>query len=316
MTKPENNRLIKIGTRGSELALAQAHEVRERLFAAHGQDNIKVEINVISTKGDRIVDRPLSEIGGKGLFTEEIEEQLHNGGIDIAVHSTKDMPTALPDGLEISCYLPREAPADAFISDKAGSIEELPEGAVIGSASLRRQALIRAMRPDLKVVSFRGNVQSRLRKLKEGVVDATLLAEAGLIRLGLQGIITSVLPVETFPPAPGQGAICIESRIGDETTLALLAPLNDFDTQNALAAERAFLARLDGSCRTPIAGYAHLRDNQLYFHGMILSPDGKDIFQIKSSVIAGNIEAAVEMGRDAARQLRAEAGNNFFSDWD
>jgi len=307
--------MIKIGSRGSELALAQAHEVRERLMAAHGPDNIEVEIKVISTKGDRILDRPLSEIGGKGLFTEEIEQQLHDGDIDIAVHSTKDMPTTLPSGLEISCFLPREAPADAFISKKADTIENLPQGAVIGSASLRRQALIRAMRPDIKVVSFRGNVQSRLRKLEEGVVDATLLAQAGLNRLGLSDVITSLLPVDTFPPAPGQGAICIESRTGDDKTLALLAPLNDKNTTLALAAERAFLAQLDGSCRTPIAGYAHLEGDELHFHGMILSEDGKEIHQTKRSRANPNNEAAAQMGREAASFLRAEAGDDFFGDW-
>lgn len=309
MTNPE---IVKIGTRGSDLALAQAHEVRDRLKAAHGADNVSVDINVISTMGDRIQDRPLSEIGGKGLFTQEIEQQLHDGDIDIAVHSTKDMPTKLPDGLELSCYLPREAPADAFISSKANSIEELPQGAVIGSASLRRQALIKRMRPDIKVVTFRGNVQSRLRKLGEGVVDATLLAEAGLNRLGMHEVITSLLPIDTFPPAPGQGAICIESRMGDARVLNLLKPLNDNDTEITLAAERAFLARLDGSCRTPLAGHAKLTDGKLEFFGMILSPDGAQVYQTTRS---GKPEDAAQMGSDAASQLREEAGPDFFADW-
>ena len=303
---------INIGTRGSELALAQANEVRDRLHKAHGAENIAVEINVISTKGDRILDRPLSEIGGKGLFTEEIEQQLHDGDIDIAVHSSKDMPTMLPDGLELSCYLPRESARDAFISPKANSIEELPAGSVVGSASLRRQSLIARMRPDIKVVTFRGNVQSRLRKLEEGVVDATLLAEAGLNRLGLQHIITSYLSVEDFPPAPGQGAICIESRVGDKEILKLLAPLNDDNTSTALSAERAFLASLDGSCRTPLAGLATIKDGILSFHGMILSPDGKRVYETTRS---GPIADAVAMGNDAAKQLRTEAGDGFFADW-
>ncbi|MCF6320744.1 MAG: hydroxymethylbilane synthase [Rhizobiaceae bacterium] len=304
--------LIKIGTRGSQLALAQAHEVRDRLVSAHGQEKIGIEIKVISTKGDRILNRALSEIGGKGLFTEEIELQLHNGEIDIAVHSTKDMPTALPEGLELSCYLEREAPGDVFISPKATTIETLPRGATIGSASLRRQALIARLRPDIKTVIFRGNVQSRLRKLEEGVVDATLLAEAGLNRLDLQHIITSKLPVATFPPAPGQGAICIENRVGDEETKRLLAPLNHADTATALAAERSFLAGLDGSCRTPLAGHATLADGNLNFHGMILSADGKKQYQTKRT---GNAHEAAALGADAAKQLRAEAGEDFFVDW-
>jgi hydroxymethylbilane synthase len=312
MTDNVNRSLIKIGTRGSELALAQANEVRARLIAAHGQDNLDVEIIVISTKGDRILDRALSEIGGKGLFTEEIEQQLVNGDIDIAVHSTKDMPTILPPGLELSCFLPREAPADAFISNKATSIEDLPQGAVVGSASLRRQALILRMRPDIKVETFRGNVQSRLRKLNEGVVDATLLAQAGLNRLGLQDIITSLLPVDKFPPAPGQGAICIESRIGDVATLAMLNALNDADTSIALAAERSFLATLDGSCRTPLAGYAHLKGDRLHFHGMILSPDGQDVFETTRTA---KPQDAFRIGADSASELRARAGDNFFADW-
>ncbi len=303
---------IRIGTRSSPLALAQANEVKQRLIAGHGENNIGAEIVEISTKGDRILDRALSEIGGKGLFTEEIEQQLFEKDIDIAVHSTKDMPTALPKGLELSCFLPREAPGDAFISGKASTIEELPQGAVIGSASLRRQALIRRMRPDIEVITFRGNVQSRLRKLKEGVVDATLLAEAGLNRLGMQHVITSVLPLDSFPPAPGQGVICIESRTDDDTTGAILAPLNDTDTLTALNAERSFLAALDGSCRTPLAGYAFLRENQLHFHGMILSPDGKNMFETTRT---GNPDEAAALGADAARQLREQAGEGFFADW-
>jgi hydroxymethylbilane synthase len=201
---------VKIGTRGSPLALAQAHEVRDRLVAAHGMAADAIEVVVISTAGDRIQDRPLAEIGGKGLFTQEIEEQLADGRIDIAVHSSKDMPTALPDGLALTAFLEREDPRDAFISGKAGSLDRLPRGAVVGSSSLRRQALIKKLRPDIEVVGFRGNVQTRLRKLSEGVADATLLANAGLRRLGMADIITDLMDVAAFPPAPGQGAICIE----------------------------------------------------------------------------------------------------------
>jgi hydroxymethylbilane synthase len=312
MTATELPITIKIGTRSSQLALAQAVEVKQRLMSAHGDNTIKVEIVEISTKGDRILDRALSEIGGKGLFTEEIEQQLLAGDVDIAVHSTKDMPTALPEGLELSCFLPREAPADVFISNKASSIKELPQGAVIGSASLRRQALIRRMRPDIKVITFRGNVQTRLRKLKEGQVDATLLAQAGLNRLNMQDIITSILPVDSFPPAPGQGVICIESREGDDAIKNLLSPLNDADTVIALGAERSFLATLDGSCRTPLAGYAYLESGQLQFHGMILSPDGQEMFETYRS---SNPDNAQKIGKEAALELREQAGETFFADW-
>ncbi|RVC42840.1 hydroxymethylbilane synthase, partial [Mesorhizobium sp. M4B.F.Ca.ET.088.02.2.1] len=202
---------LKIGTRGSPLALAQAHETRTRLMAAHGLPEQAFEIVVISTSGDRIQDRPLSEAGGKGLFTKEIEEAMLAGRIDIAVHSSKDMPTLLPEGLEISAFLPREDARDAFIGKAAKTIAELPRGARVGSSSLRRQALIRRMRPDLEVVMFRGNVQTRLRKLDEGVADGTILAYAGLKRLGLGDVVTDLMSLEQFPPAPGQGAICIES---------------------------------------------------------------------------------------------------------
>lgn len=303
---------INIGTRGSELALAQANEVRYRLYQAHGKDNLKVEIHVISTRGDRVLDRPLSEIGGKGLFTQEIEERLSIGSIDIAVHSTKDMPTILPDGLELSCYLEREAVADVFISPVANSIEELPKNAVVGSASLRRGALVQRLRPDIKVVTFRGNVQTRLKKLQAGEVHATLLAEAGLNRLGLANIITSKLDLNSFPPAPGQGAICIESRIGDEEVLTALKPLSHQATQIALRAERSFLATLDGSCKTPLAGYAKIEKGNILFHGMILSPDGTEVYELRTN---GNVEDAVEIGRGCAEELRSKAGENFFETW-
>ena len=223
-------------------------------MAAHDLPEAAFAIEVISTSGDRIQDRPLSEAGGKGLFTKEIEEALLAGRIDIAVHSSKDMPTVLPEGLVLSAFLPREDPRDAFIGKTAKSIMELPEGATVGSSSLRRQALILRMRPDLKVVIFRGNVQTRLRKLHEGIADGTILALAGLKRLGLQSIVTDLMPLEKFPPAPGQGAICIESRIGDRRIDEMLAAINHVPTAQALACERAFLGALDGSCRTPIAG--------------------------------------------------------------
>ena len=303
---------IRIGTRGSELALAQAEELKHRLGEANPDKPIDVEIVIVSTRGDRVTDRPLSEIGGKGLFTQEIEERLADGRIDMAVHSTKDMPTVLPEGLELSCFLPRESPADAFVSVKYKDLNELPLNAVIGTSSLRRQALLRRLRPDAEIVPFRGNVQTRLRKLDEGEVHATLLAHAGLNRLRMKKRVASLLPLDLFPPAPGQGAICVETRIGDEATAALLAGVNDADTATALACERAFLEVLDGSCRTPIGGHAVIDDGKLAFHGMILTPDGTQMHEIR---LEGEIGNADEIGRQAANALRAEAGKAFFADW-
>jgi hydroxymethylbilane synthase len=302
---------VRIGTRGSELALAQAREVKESLETAHG-NSVLVEIEVISTKGDRITDRPLSEVGGKGLFTEEIEERLADGRIDIAVHSAKDMPTRLPEGLELSCFLKREAAEDAFICDHVATLSHLPKGSVVGSSSLRRKALLLRIRPDLRVVEFRGNVQTRLRKLADGVADATLLAAAGLNRLGMAQVIRSKFDLSDFPPAPGQGAICVESRVGDAAIANVLAPLNHKDTCTALDCERSFLATLDGSCRTPIAGHALLDGNRIDFHGMILSDDGSEYYERRAS---GNAADAAAIGREVAEALRAEAGDHFFADW-
>ncbi|MDX8432589.1 hydroxymethylbilane synthase [Mesorhizobium sp. M4B.F.Ca.ET.215.01.1.1] len=303
---------LKIGTRGSPLALAQAHETRTRLMAAHGLPEQAFEIVVISTSGDRIQDRPLSEAGGKGLFTKEIEEAMLAGRIDIAVHSSKDMPTLLPEGLELSAFLPREDARDAFIGKAARTIAELPRGARVGSSSLRRQALIRRMRPDLEVVMFRGNVQTRLRKLDEGVADGTILAYAGLKRLGLGDVVTDLMTLEQFPPAPGQGAICIESRIGDADVERMLAAIHDAPTGQALACERAFLAALDGSCRTPIAGHATIAGDKLSFAGLIISPDGGQSHEVR---LDGPAPDAARIGAEAARAVRAKAGESFFDGW-
>lgn len=308
----QTNQLFRIGTRGSALALAQAAETRARLMAAHGLDEDAFEIVVISTSGDQIQDRPLSEAGGKGLFTKEIEEALLDGRIDIAVHSSKDMPTVLPDGLELSAFLEREDVRDAFIGRQGRTILEMPEGAVIGSSSLRRQALIRRLRPDIDVVTFRGNVQTRLRKLDAGIVGGTLLAHAGLKRLDMTQIITDLLAVEHFPPAPGQGAICIESRIGDERARTLLAPIHHEQTGHALACERAFLAVLDGSCRTPIAGHAIVEDQSIRFSGMILTPDGTEVHEIERQ---GDAADPAAIGREAGAELRERAGTRFFESW-
>ena len=302
---------IRIGTRGSPLALAQANETRARLCAAHAElAEDAVEIVVIKTSGDRIQDRALAEAGGKGLFTKEIEEALLDGRIDIAVHSMKDMPTVLPDGLEISCLLEREDPRDAFISLAADSLAALPAGALVGSASLRRQAQIRRLRPDLRVDILRGNVDTRLRKLKEGQVDATLLANAGLRRLGLTAHISSLIEPEEMLPAVAQGAIGIEQRASDDRVRALLAPLNHTDTAVCVAAERAFLAALDGSCRTPIAGLALLDGaGLLAFKGEILRPDGSQSFTAERTGAAAD---AAELGLDAGEALRRQAPSDFF----
>lgn len=303
---------LVIGTRGSALALAQAHETRRRLGAAHGLPEDAFPIEVISTSGDRILDRPLSEAGGKGLFTKEIEEALLDGRIDIAVHSSKDMPTLLPDGLEISTFLEREDPRDAFIGRASETLDGLPERAVIGSSSLRRQALIRRMRPDIDVVMFRGNVQTRLRKLDAGEVHGTLLANAGLRRLGLADIITELLPLDRFPPAPGQGAICIETRIGDRRAADMLARIGHAPTLAALTCERAFLAALDGSCRTPLAGHAAIDGDRIRLSGMILTPDGRETHEISRE---GNVAEAAALGRAAGDAIRARAGTRFFESW-
>lgn len=299
---------VRIGTRGSALALAQAHETRDRLVAAHGMAEQDFEIVVIKTTGDRILDRPLSEIGGKGLFTKEIEQALTDGDIDLAVHSSKDMPTVLPDGLELSAFLPREDVRDAFISPKAMTLADLAPGSVVGTASLRRQALVKRLRPDLEVVTYRGNVQSRLRKLSEGVVDATLLAYAGLKRLGMEDVVTSVFDEDSFLPAVGQGAICIETRVGDAATAALLAAIHDPETADCLAAERAFLKELDGSCRTPIAGLARISHTRLTFRGMILKPDGSEAHEMSGDC---GIADGAELGRSIGQTLKERGGPGF-----
>jgi hydroxymethylbilane synthase len=301
--------ILRIGSRGSPLALVQAREVRSRLAAACGLDLERIEIKVIRTTGDAIVDRPLNEAGGKGLFTKEIEQALVCGAIDLAVHSSKDMTTALPAGLVLSAFLPREDARDAFISRKAETLRDLPIGAVVGTASLRRQALVKRLRPDLAVVPLRGNVETRLRKIEAGEADATLLAVAGLKRLNLLSAVTALLDVDEFLPAVGQGAIGIETRADDAATRALVAKIDDPDTATAVTAERAFLAVLDGSCRTPIAGHARVSDG-VRFRGMIIKPDGSAAFE---ALRDGRREQAAELGADAGRELKGRAGADFFA---
>ena len=301
--------LLRIGTRRSPLALAQSREVVLRLAEAHGWDDHAVETVPIRTKGDAIVDQPLADFGGKGLFTLEIEEALKDGRIDLAVHSAKDMPTLLPPGLAIVATPSREDVRDAFLSPVAQTIQELPEGAVLGTSSLRRKALALMLRPDLKVVEFRGNVATRLRKLGEGLADATLLAAAGLNRLGLAQEATSLLETDSLMPAVGQGAIAIEARADNDRTRELLAPINHPATLAAIMAERAFLAALDGSCRTPIGGLAETDGDRIDFRGIIVTQDGKQSHRVER---AGAVSDAEAMGRDAGDELARRGGPDFF----
>jgi len=301
---------LRIGTRGSPLALAQARMTRAALGTTLGWSDDAIEIVTIRTSGDRIQDRPLSEAGGKGLFTKEIEEALLAGTIDLAVHSAKDMPTVLPEGLMLAACLRREDVRDVFISRKARSVSELPQGAVVGTASLRRQAMVKRLRPDVSTVVLRGNVETRLRKLEAGEVDATLLALAGLKRLGLADKATALLDAQDFLPAVGQGAITIEARADDARTCEFLAKIDHEDTSVALACERAFLAVLDGSCRTPIAGHAVLDGDAISFRGMILRPDGSEALETSRT---GRRKDAVALGADAGAELKARAPSDFFA---
>lgn len=305
--------VIVIGTRGSPLALAQANETKRRLIDAFPKlaSDGAIEIKIIHTTGDMVLDKALADIGGKGLFTKEIDIAQLKGEIDIAVHSMKDVPTWLPDGIILPCMLPREDTRDVFISNKATCIEDLPDGSVIGSASLRRQSQILAKNPTLKVVNFRGNVQTRLRKLNEGKVDATLLALAGLSRMGMTEYATSIISHQEMLPAVAQGAIGITCREDDQTMLDFLAPLNHKETKTCVGCERSFLAKLDGSCRTPIAGQARIdEDGVLQFRGLVAKPDGSEMFETTRS---GKPEDAIAIGTDAGIELKAKMGEDFFA---
>jgi hydroxymethylbilane synthase len=300
---------LRIGTRGRPLALVQAHTVRARLAKALGVSEDAIELNIIRTTGDAIQDRPLAEVGGKGLFTKEIEEALLDGRIDLAVHSAKDMPTVLPAGLMLAACLEREDPRDVFISRKAKSFAELPQGASLGTASLRRQAIAKRARPDLCAVALRGNVHTRLRKLDDGEVDATILALAGMKRLGLVEHATKIMGVDEFLPAVAQGAIGIEVRENDTRTREILAHIDHAETSIAIACERAFLATLDGSCKTPIAGYATLSGDALQFRGLIARPDGAAAHDI---VGTGHRKDAIKIGAEAGHELKRLSGPGFF----
>ena len=299
---------IRIGTRGSRLALWQAGAARDALTAAHGFGPEAVEIVPIRTSGDKIRDRPLSEAGGKGLFSKEIEAALLAGTIDLAVHSAKDMETRLPDGLMIGGCLEREDVCDALVAHSAATLDALPNGARVGTASLRREALLRRVRPDLRIELLRGNVPTRVAKVESGELDATLLASAGLKRIGLQAKITALLPLEKFPPACGQGTIAIECRADDARIRALLADIDHRETSTALACERAFLAALDGSCKTPIAGYARIEAGALRFDGMILSEDGRESYAASAS---GDPADAGEIGRRTGLEIRGKSPAEF-----
>lgn len=306
---------MKLGTRGSPLALAQAHETRDRLATAFDLPAEAFEIVVIKTTGDNRAmieaDRPLKEIGGKGLFTREIEDALLSGGIDIAVHSMKDMPVLQPEGLLIDCYLPREDVRDAFVSPAVSALADLPEGANVGTSSLRRKAQVLVAYPHLNVVEFRGNVQTRLKKLDDGVAACTFLAMAGLNRLGRRDVARAAIDPAEMLPAVAQGAIGIERRSDDSRAAEMLAAIHDTPTGQRLAAERAFLAALDGSCETPIAALAELDGTTLRLRGEILRPDGSESLSDDRSA---PIEEGAELGRAMAETLLNEAGDGFF-DW-
>ena len=301
---------LLIGTRRSPLALWQANHVRALLIGAHGLGEDAVALEPITTSGDRIRDKPLRDFGGKGLFTKEIDEAVLGNKVDLAVHSMKDLPTELPPGISIAALLPRGDVRDAFISARGESLAALPPGAVVGSSSLRRQAQVKRLRPDLQAIDLRGNVETRLKRLDQGVVDATLLALAGLERLGLTGHVTSVLPTDEMLPAVAQGAIGVSCRSDDLETRELLQALNDASTATAVACERAFLGELDGSCRTPIAGLAEIADGTLRFRGLVLTPEGTKWHEIEQRGLPSD---AVSIGASSGRELLALAGPNFLA---
>jgi hydroxymethylbilane synthase len=286
----------------------QAEAVRDGLTKAHGIAAESVEVVAIKTSGDRIRDRTLAEAGGKGLFTKEIEAALRAGEVDLAVHSAKDMETFLPAGLAIGAVLEREDARDALIAREAASLEALPQRALIGSASIRREALMKRVRPDLTFALLRGNVPTRLKRVENGDFDGTLLAAAGLKRLGLAGSIAQILPLDDFPPACGQGAVAVECREDDRRMRDLLAAIDHRATAQAIACERAFLAALNGSCRTPIAGHARVEDGRIRFDGILLSGDGREFYEAGQS---GAAEDAAAIGRAAGEEIRGHAPTSF-----
>jgi hydroxymethylbilane synthase len=298
--------LLTIGTRGSPLALAQAHMTAAALTRAHGWPEGAVSLDIIRTTGDATQDRPLSEIGGKGLFTKEIDAAQLEGRVDLAVHSAKDLPTVLPDGLVIAGYLPRADIRDALIAPRWKSLSNLPNGARIGTVSLRRQSMLKRLRPDLVVETVRGNVETRLNKAADGTFDGVILAMAGLARLGLANHVTEILDSERFVPAVGQGAIALVTRAVDAETIRLVSAISHRETGLELAAERAFLGVLDGSCRTPIGGSARISGNELRFSGIVLAPDGSRAWERHEIVAARSETEAAALGERLGRSLRDE----------
>lgn len=305
-------RLI-IGTRSSPLAMVQTETVAEMLRTAYPElaETGRLVIDAVKTTGDLVLDRPLSEIGGKGLFTKELDRALIGRSIDLAVHSMKDLETWLPDGMAIACILPRADPRDAFISPRVARLVDLPQGARVGTASLRRKAQLLHMRSDLQVGVIRGNVQTRLAKLDAGEFDATFLALAGLDRLGRRDVATEILDPETLLPACAQGAVGVTCRADDARTLALLSALDDAPTRTRVMCERAMLDALDGSCRTPIAGLAEIAGDRLRLRGLVARPDGSEVLRTTRD---GLVSEAEIMGRDAGMELRRRAGPDFFVD--
>jgi hydroxymethylbilane synthase len=302
---------MKLGTRASPLALTQCRMVAALLARASNREVADFLLESFVTSGDRLKDRRLQDAGGKGLFTKELDEALLDRRIDAAVHSMKDLPTRLPDGIVLAAVPSREDPRDAFISHKAKQLQALPPGAVVGTASLRRQAQTLHLRPDLKIVTLRGSVETRLKKLEEGSIDATFLALAGLTRLGLAGHVTSLLDTAEMPPAPGQGALAITCRQDDAATRALLAKISVPASQITVAAERGFLEALDGSCRTPIGALATIEDGRLSFLGEVLSPDGAQHWRRTENIPLGTTAGAANLGRKLGALIRAEAGEDF-----
>ncbi len=304
-----NKKLIRIATRESLLALWQAEYVATALKNAH--PGLEVELIKMKSKGDKILDVPLAKVGGKGLFTKELEEGLLCGEADIAVHSMKDVPMELPEGLHLPVICPREDPRDAFVSNTYKSFDELPEGAVVGTSSMRRQCQLLAKRPDLEIKFLRGNVQTRLRKLDDGEYDAIILAGAGLKRLELEERITELLDITTLLPACGQGAVGIECRVDDDEVNLMLLALNDNKTQARVLAERAMNRRLEGGCQVPIGGYAELDHGVIVLHGLVGRPDGSEII---TGSVSGFPEAAEELGNVLAEDLLARGAGDILAE--
>jgi len=294
------NPFATIGTRGSKLALWQAGWVKSLLQETHPQ--ISVRVHIIKTRGDKILDVPLARVGGKGLFVKEIEQALLSGDIDIAVHSMKDMPAEIPDGLQITAIPRRETPHDVLISSGGRKLDELPAGSRIGTSSLRRSAQLLALRPDLTIVPLRGNLNTRLKKLDAGQMDAIVLAAAGVKRLGLAARITEVFAEQVMLPAVGQGALCIETRSADATTVSLVAPLDDQTTHTVVTGERAFLNRLQGGCQVPVAAHGKLDDNRFTLQGLVASLDGRRVIRDQ---LAGPVKSSRQVGLDLAERLLA-----------